>query len=93
MTTKKSILLVFANIILLAVIFLGCSKENQQQQNIDLSKEVIVEDFNSPYFQEVTIDSCQYILYRKWEGGNYSFSSGLCHKGNCKFCSERCVKH
>ena len=30
------------------------------------------------------IDGCEYITWRRWEGGYNSYSSGIVHKGNCK---------
>jgi hypothetical protein len=35
-------------------------------------------------FNVVTIDGCEYIVYRHYEGGYQSYSSGITHKGNCK---------
>jgi hypothetical protein len=32
----------------------------------------------------MVIDGCEYITWRRCEGGYNSFSSGIVHKGNCK---------
>lgn len=81
MKTKTSIYhrhFAFAYVLLVAVIFCGCSPEGSENDvNIEKSYEVKV------------LDSCEYIYVsrRPWTG---EFS--LTHKGNCKFCAERSKK-
>ena len=45
-----------------------------------------IKDANNYTWEVVTIDSCEYIV-------DYSkYSSGMSHKGNCRFCQERMRK-
>ena len=95
MKIKTSIYLrhfAFAYVLLVAVIFCGC--EEPKPQNLDPTKNVTTNVMNNPDFQIVTVDSCEYVLYCSLKSTNYSgaWTSGLTHKGNCKFCAERSKK-
>lgn len=67
-------------ILLFAVI--GCGNEPEKTQ-----QEVLYND-NWQGFNVVVIDSCEYIVRSQGGYVGYLFS----HKGNCKFCKERCNK-
>ena len=69
---------VFSYVLLTAVIFCGC---NPQPENGSTQTR------NGDYVIKV-IDSCEYIEYDIGLFSNRVYS--LTHKGNCKFCAERC---
>lgn len=82
MKTKTSILVgarPFFSVLLVAVIFYGC-KGNVEQKSTPYKLD------GGECVQIVTIDSCEYI---KISAGNATWGS---HKGNCRFCVERCKK-
>ncbi len=60
-------------------------------EKVDPSKYVSVKPYNNPSFKVVTIDSCEYILYEGQRSTDYAgaWTSGLTHKGNCKYCQQR----
>lgn len=59
---------------LLMVILLGSCA----QENSDGTYSIEISSFGGP--DVIIIDSCEYV---KW-------GYGMAHKGNCKFCEERC---
>lgn len=45
-------------------------------------KDIDCENCNGDFYVK-TIDSCEYVVFDTYK------RSGICHKGNCKFCKER----
>lgn len=81
--------LLFANILLLSIVFCGCENENHIKQNMEIAPviDIIPAIDCTRAKREIivyVIDSCEYIGYI-----NATF---LTHKGNCKFCIERSKK-
>ena len=74
--------------VLAAVIFCGC--ELPDQPKAEPKKPVERNVLADNDFEIVTIDSCEYIVFDRRIG--YAGSGGLCHKQNCKYCTERSKK-
>lgn len=75
--------------LLASTIFFGCKESTQKE--LDPTKNVTFNAMNNQDFQIITIDSCEYVLYCSEKSTAYSgaWTSGLTHKGNCKFCAKR----
>jgi hypothetical protein len=84
MKTKTSIYhrtFAFAYVLLVAVIFCGCEIPENKQQYTKTNTE-----YDNGSYKIVEIDSCEYVLSMVYGGRS------ICHKGNCKFCTERSKK-
>ena len=88
MKTKTSNLrrhFAFAYVLLVAVIFCGCNKTDQEVKDYSTGKVG-----NLKQCLIVTeIDSCEYIVGHVPDG---DYGWVMAHKGNCKFCAERSKK-
>lgn len=63
----------------LALAVLSCNPPVREK----LSTKVVRSD-DDDIVNTMVIDGCEYITWRRWEGGYSSYSSGIVHKGNCK---------
>lgn len=80
----------FINAMLAAVLFSGCKNESENNQHpIDQSKNVVEQPMNNSDYSVVIIDSCEYVVFDRNNFSYNSHSSGITHKGNCRFCSAR----
>lgn len=76
----------FIYVLLVSIIFCCTGNANEpRKQNEDMFEFGI---------KTIEHDSCEYVLYCSKKSSSYSgaWTSGLTHKGNCKFCTERSKK-
>lgn len=84
-THPKKITAYFLSIIIsifIALFLLPSSCEPSVEEMKKKEKEQGIKTYNDK-FSVFIIDSCEYIVYGEYQ------KSGICHKGNCKFCKER----
>ena len=62
--------------LLTAAVFSSCSSQQEAPLNS-------VQKIEYGKIQVVEVDSCEYVVW------HYSYSGGMVHKQNCKFCTER----
>lgn len=77
----------FGYILLAVVLFQSCTIEAPKQIEEEPKKEVERNVLANSDFEIVVIDSCEYIVFDRVHG--YAGGGGICHKQNCKFCTER----
>ena len=77
----------FGYILLAVVLFQSCTIEVPEQKKEEPKKEVERTVLKNSDFEIVVIDSCEYVVFDRVHG--YAGGGGICHKQNCKFCSER----
>ena len=77
-------LLIFAYVLLLAIIFCGCNKTDQEQEVKEYSISRV--DNLVQCLIVIEVDSCEYIVGHVPSG---DFGWVMTHKENCKFCAER----
>ena len=65
----------------IVVALASCDDIDSSKENISV-KKVLSSDGDQ--INMIVIDGCEYITWRKFEGGYSSFSSGITHKANCK---------
>lgn len=64
-------------------------------KHINIETKVIVKQLSeTDNFSIITIDSCEYIIYKEKDmAGSHGGAGfgGMCHKHNCKYCKERAL--
>ena len=84
-------------LLLSSTLFVGCYPTEVHEtinrtKHINIETEVIVKHIpNSKKFSIVTIDKCEYIVYKDcgvMSTGGWG-SGGITHKENCKYCVKR----
>ena len=67
-----------------ALLVFGCEQQKQKKEDSSLESktEKILHSIKEDDLEILTIDGCQYIVYKETIGANHSFGY-MAHKGNC----------
>lgn len=89
---KLKALLIVSSVITVLCWMVGCEKV--ETKKYDPSKNVIATNLYDPAYSVVVVENCEYIMYSRQVSNYYSgaWTSGITHKGNCKYCAERNLK-